>query len=199
MRFPISISRLATGLTLGLLLACGGGGGGQGGGTTPVGPATGLAYQDPVGSGWRLTRSAASTTTHLVLDLRPPAAVGSGRGAGLTLQVDETKAAWAKVQAADAFYLRPGPGVALGSGSPALFGEPKGGSLALGAFQKGRGAAPGYGGQPVLSVAVDFKAAANLQPGVVIPLGVLKALHLPASGAAESLAGQVQVGVLSTK
>ena len=52
---------------------------------TPA-PATGLAYQNPGGAGWRLARNPAkSTPTHLVLDLlAPPGTVGLGAGFNMT-------------------------------------------------------------------------------------------------------------------
>lgn len=185
-------------LGLGLVLACGGGGGstndGNSGSTTP---ATGLAYQDPSGSGWRLVKNPASSANHLVLDLVPPTGT-SGRGVGLTFQADAAKLQWAKVNGGDATLLHAGNVYQLGSGTPATLAMESAGSLRLGLFQKGKGAAANYGSTGVLSVALELKSGTGLQKGAALTApSAAKALHLPSSGAAETIT--VQVGTLTAQ
>jgi hypothetical protein len=160
-------------------------------------PATqGLVYVDPTGSGWRLVKNAAlSTAFHLVLDLKGPAGE-SGRGVSLTLEAGSDNVAWAKVNGADA-ELVANHAYQLGAAPQLLKGSASGGTLSAGVFQK-QGAAVAVS-DAVVSVALDLSAKAILtaKPGVAIPLSVVKAKALPATG---SLTGiEVAVGSLVTQ
>lgn len=168
---------LSTSLLL-LSLACGGGGGTPDGGTHTT-AATGLAYTDPAGTGWRLVKDPSSTAQHLVLDLVGPSA-GSGYGVGFTLSVDQTKAAWSKVLPADAEYVKNGA-YNLGTGSQFLKGKVQGNALMAGVFQKGvGGAAVTYGTAPLVKVALDFVPGSA--PGTPITITVSSSQELTAGG-----------------
>ena len=175
-----------------LSLACGGGGGSS----TPSTPAaTGLAYTDPTGTGWRLVKDPSSTSTHLVLNLVGPAA-GSGYGVGFTFAVDQTKAAWARVVPADTEYVK-NVAYNLGTGSQFLKGKVQGNNLLAGVFQKGvGGAAVSYGSGALVRVALDFVPGSAA--GTAIPLTVSSSQELTASGMV-AFGTPVAVGTLTAQ
>jgi hypothetical protein len=78
-------------LTLALLLGagCGGTAPAPQPAPPPPGPASGLDYEDPLPSGWRLMKNASSTPERLVLDLVGPAGLKT-RGAAFNLQLPPT-------------------------------------------------------------------------------------------------------------
>lgn len=191
-RIPLLQSLVAaSGLIL--LLAC------AGHRDAPVPPkATGLDYTDPAGTGWRLVKSPASTSTHLVLELKAPA-TAAGLGVGFKLTVDPATAQWAKVAAADATYVK-NAAYDLGSDttSQLLKAKASGGELAVGAYQKGTAHPVTYGGA-IISVAMDFKTSSTLNAGTVIPLAVAKAQHVGADGSNVDIQPLLQVGTLKGK
>ncbi|RKH65390.1 hypothetical protein D7X96_23815 [Corallococcus interemptor] len=157
--------------------------------TVPV--AGSVRYVDPAGTGWRLVRNASlSSGNTLVLDLMGPTGQ-SGRGADLTLGLDAATAAWSTVEGSE--YVANG-GYDLGAAPHLLKSGVKGGTLSVGVYQKGA-AAHAYNGA-LLSVALTVKATAETPAGAVVPLTVLKAHALPASGSLQAI--NVAVGTITT-
>ncbi|HEX8539989.1 MAG TPA: hypothetical protein VF664_21180, partial [Cystobacter sp.] len=163
--------------------------------TVPAAQAGGYT-NPPDTSGWRLVKNtSASSGNHLVLDLLGPTGQ-SGRGVALTLSVDAARADWAKVSPSDTEYVTNGL-FSLGDEPRLLKGAAKDGTLRVGVFQKGKsGPATEYTGA-LLSVAVDVKLDASLPAGTRIPLSVVKAQALTATGDLRNL--DVAVGVLATE
>lgn len=157
--------------------------------TVPV--AGSVRYVDPAGTGWRLVRNAGlSSGNTLVLDLMGPTG-DSGRGADLTLALDPATASWSTLDGTE--YVANG-GYELGA-APQLFKSGvKGSTLSLGVYQKGT-PAHAYDGA-LLSVALTVNATAQTPAGTAVPLTVLKAHALPASGSLQAI--DVAVGTIST-
>ncbi|HJV89500.1 MAG TPA: hypothetical protein VJ623_04270 [Holophagaceae bacterium] len=174
-----SLSLLVLPFALLGLVACGGGSSSSSAAPAPA--ATTFTYTDPAGTGWRLTRDASSTPTHLVLNLVGPAGT-LGRGAAFTLKGDATRLTWGRIEGEyiqDAGLLE----LAFDPQDPndpkLMVGGINGDLLMAGAFQKDRGLSPKDLGAPLFRVAIDFKANAGLHPGDAIPLTVVKARMLP--------------------
>lgn len=146
--------------------------------TVDVPLAQGLTYQDPASTGWRLVKNAASTNSHLVLDLVGPSGT-TGKGVALTLNTNPGVVSWAKVDPADA-ELVSNLAFPVGAAPALVKGVSKNGTLVTGVFQKG-GAAVDVS-VPVASVALDAAGAAPVS-GTVVPVSVVKAEALDASGA----------------
>lgn len=185
MRIHIPFKSLVSGAALSLLLACGGAHTGPG----PEAPAvsTGFEYVDPKGAEWNLVRNAASTDTHLVLDLVGPVG-GKGRGIGFNLQSDG-HIAFARMGAAG--YVRDTGVFSLLSTfanypvEPVLLAggvKQNGTLLSVGVFQKDRYRTAKAVDRPVLQIALDFDPArtGTLPIGTAIPLAVTKAKAIPA-------------------
>ncbi len=171
-----------TGLML-ALMACGGGGGGSTTTSTPPAPATPtastLTYTDPASSGWRFVKDASSTSSHLVLNLMGPSG-STGHGVAFTLNVDQTKATWAKVQVADTEYVK-NVAYNLGTGSQFYKGKVQGNNLLAGVFQKGvGGAAVAYSSGVLARVALDIVPGQAVN--TAIPIGVSGSQELTGSG-----------------
>jgi hypothetical protein len=157
--------------------------------TVPV--AGTVSYVDPTGTGWRLVRNAnLSSGNTLVLDLVGPTGQ-SGRGADLTLKLDPASADWSMVDSSE--YVA-NVGYDLGAAPHLLKSGVKGSTLSVGVYQKGA-PAHGYTGA-LLSVALTVKTTAQTPSGTVVPLTVLKAHALPASGALQGI--DVAVGTITT-
>jgi len=157
--------------------------------TVPV--ASTVAYVDPTGTGWRLVRNASlSSGNTLVLDLVGPTGQ-SGRGADLTLGLDAATASWSTVDGSEYVANR---GYALGDAPHLLKSGVKGRTLSVGVYQKGAPAHE-YDGA-LLSVALSVEALAETPAGTVVPLNVLKAHALPASGSLQAI--NVAVGTITT-
>lgn len=179
------MSRLTLLLPLALLglLACGGGSSsGSPASSAPSAPAaSGLAYTDPAGTGWRLVKDASSTPTHLVLNLVGPAGT-MGRGAAFSLKSDATKISFGKINGEyieDAGLLELAYDPTDPNEARLLVGGVKGDLLMAGAFQKDRGLSAKDLGAPLFRVAIDFKAGAGLRAGEGVPLLITKARMLP--------------------
>jgi hypothetical protein len=182
---------------LGLMLACS-----SGNDNPPPTPtaATGFTYANPPTSStnWRFVKNAASTSTHLILDLVPPSSV-SGRGVGFTLQSDG-KVTWSKVAPSDAELVKPNGVYDLGTGAQALLAMTQSNALTVGVYQKGQGSAKPYDGTtPVLSIAMDFSSSAGLTVGTTIPLRMEKISHLPASGTPVDIKTLASMGTLTAQ
>ena len=87
------------------LLACSGGSSSPTPIPDPPKFATGLGYTDPGSTGYRLVKSAASTSKKLILELKGPASE-MGRGVSFGLTVDGTKARFVKVDNSDTEYAQ---------------------------------------------------------------------------------------------
>jgi hypothetical protein len=147
-----------------------------GGGSNPPTPAARLTYTDPGDTTqWRLTRNAASTATHLVLDLMAPTGA-SGRGVSVVLTCD-AKAAWKAVNGS-AFTQN----VAY-TGDLVQKGSVQGSDLRVLLSQR-PGTAQSYGSSPVLSVAMDL--VSGTLPGTVA-VSAAQGAHLGSAAAPESI------------
>ncbi|MFB1481277.1 hypothetical protein [Corallococcus sp. RDP092CA] len=157
--------------------------------TVPV--AGSVKYVDPTGTGWRLVRNdSLSSGNTLVLDLVGPTGQ-SGRGADLTLGLDAATASWSTVDGSEYVANR---GYDLGAAPQLLKSGVKGSTLRVGVYQKGA-PAHAYNGA-LLSVALTVNASAETPAGTVVPLSVLKAHALPASGSLQTI--NVAVGTITT-
>ncbi|NTX64297.1 hypothetical protein HUA74_26945 [Myxococcus sp. CA051A] len=157
--------------------------------TVPV--AGTVNYVDPTGAGWRLVRNASlSSGNTLVLDLVGPTGQ-SGRGADLTLGLDAATASWSTVDGSEYVANR---GYELGAAPQLLKSGVKGSTLRVGVYQKGA-PAHAYDGA-LLSVALTVEVIAETPAGIVVPLNVLKAHALPASGSLQAI--NVEVGTITT-
>jgi hypothetical protein len=161
------------------LVACGG----SKAPTPPPGPqyATGLDYQDPSGSGWRLVRDPSSTTTRLVLNLVGPSGVMT-RGAGFNLTAPNVRfgAFGNGLPIADTgvYQLR-----RVGSVDPnepvALNGAVKGNLLTVGIWQKDRDQGAKDSGAALAQIALVYAPQSELISGTAIPLQIVKAKVIP--------------------
>ena len=167
-----------------LLVACGGAKVGPGPQGAPT--STGLAYQDPAGAGWRLVRNAASSGTHVILDVVGPTAT-KGRGIGFNLLSDGT-VKFARLGAAG--YIADTGVFKLQSTFANYPVEPTlvagglkldGTLLTVGIFQKDRYWPAVAVDVPVAQIAIDFDPVktAALAPGTVISLKITKAKAIP--------------------
>jgi len=166
-----------------LLAACGG--------STSRGPqeATGLAYVDPQGTGWRLVRDATSTPTRLVLNLVGPGGttcrgVGFNLQAGAQVRFTTFDNGW-HANPTGVFELKT---VVVDPDNPPTTPEPTffaagvkpGNLLTVGIFQKDRRATAKAVTAPVVRIALELDPAAALKAGDPLPLAVAKARILPA-------------------
>jgi hypothetical protein len=150
------LNLIFSGAALLLVTACGGGSGG-GAASTPS-PATALVYTNPTDpTTWRLVADAASTPTHLVLDLMAPTGT-AGLGVTLILTTDNLGAQWAVVSGGSYAVQVPYPYPLVNVAST------QGAALRV-VVGQAAGPAFAYGSAPVLSVALDL--AAGALPGSV--------------------------------
>ncbi|HJV89474.1 MAG TPA: hypothetical protein VJ623_04140 [Holophagaceae bacterium] len=200
------LSLLPLVLLVGLLVACGGGASAPSSGgpvSAPAGvPATGLAYADPVSTGWRLVKDPNSTPTRLLLNLVGPAGLKS-RGIGFNLQApaavkfgtfdvpvpDTDKTTHHPIKDLGVYYLlnttpqlgwfpyTPGVRHPL---EPTLLGGglKKGNVLTVGIFQKDRREPAKDSGAPLCQIALEFNPAAQAAAGDVLPLVIPKAQYM---------------------
>jgi len=176
-------------LVLALLSACGGGS------TAPHAPASSLSYQDPTATGYRLLRNAASTPTHLVLDLVGPSGA-TAKGVALFLEADPARATWVHPTGATGTVVAPGAVFPLGAAPQMLKDRVEGGVLQVGLFQKG-GAATVLGSAPILTLALDLKASASVGTVLLsVPTGKQPQV-LNADGTLTSLT--ISLGTLSAQ
>lgn len=152
----------------------------------PPAAATGLAYVNPTGTGWRLVEDASSTSTRLVLNLVGPSGLLS-RGAGFNLKAPAA-VRFARFDGSD-FPLKEGGVYELKNVAPVgepdplepvlLAGAVKAGNLlTVGAFQKDRRASAKDSGASLFQIALELDAAAGLRVGEALPLRITKAGHI---------------------
>ncbi|MCE1204052.1 MAG: hypothetical protein LWW79_05540 [Holophagaceae bacterium] len=184
---------LIPGLLLSLALACGGASHTTPPPTPPA-AATGLAYTDPAGTGWRLIKDPASTPTRLLLNLVGPSGLLT-RGAGFNLKAPaavrfgnftETNFPIKDLGVYELWNTDPYPydgSVAVGSDplEPRLLagGVKSGNVLTVGVFQKDRRATAKDSGHPLCQIALEYDAATALKVGDAIALTITKAKHIP--------------------
>lgn len=180
-----SLSLLSPALALALGLACGGGShsAAPAPAPAPAPPATGLAYTDPAGTGWRLIKDASSTTTKIVLNLVGPAGLKT-RGVGFNLQAPAGVkfAAFSNglpIQDAGVYLL-----TMAGSTDPSeplaiTGGVKKGNLLSVGIYQKDRDQPSQDSGATLCQIALQFDAAAALSTGTTLSLSIPKAKAIP--------------------
>jgi hypothetical protein len=177
-------ARSSTLLLLGALLASGcSGSSSSAPSPAPVAPAaTRLAYADPAGSGWRLVRNAASTSTRLVLDLVGPSGQHS-RGVGFNLPLP----AGIKAGTFDGGLLLRDTGVyellsaANDPGEPVALvgGVTPGRKLSVGIYQKDRARSAKDSGAALLQVALLLDASQPPPAGSTLALSIPKARFIP--------------------
>jgi hypothetical protein len=168
-------------LALTALLACGGGGGNP----PPTPPAaSSLAYTDPASGTYKLVKNAASTSTHLVLDLVGPSS-GTAMGVSVNLSADTAKVTWVDVPAGGttAALVQNGTQFSLGAGTPILKAKAAGNVLQATVAQKNPTAAASLNGT-LLRVALDLKPGLGLTQGTAITLSAdaLKCQALDGAG-----------------
>jgi hypothetical protein len=171
-RFPLA-ALLALGLT------------GCGGSSTPQ--ASGLAYQDPAGTGWRLVQAPGSTPERILLDLVGPSGLPS-RGAGFNLRApaavrfrafDETGFPVRDHGVWELLNSTPEGGVNAPLEPRLLAGGVKAGNLlTVAVFQKDRRIPPKESGQPLLQIALSLAPSAGATPGQALALTIEKARHM---------------------
>jgi hypothetical protein len=175
---PSSRLTLVALLAAGLLAGCGG--------SSPSGPATGLSYTDPTGSGWRLVRDPASTSTRLVLDLVGPADLKT-RGAAFNL-VAPAAVHFLRFDSTG-FPVEPGTVYELLNTQPYGLPDPleprlvagavkQGNLLTVGAFQKDRRATAKPSGATLFRIALELDPAAAAAKGTALTLQVVKARYM---------------------
>ena len=176
------------------LVACGGGGGGSSPAPTPT--ATGLAYTDPTSGTFLLKKDAASSGSHLVLDLVGPA-TGTASGVTLTLNADTTKVAWTNVAATDpANTLVQNGTFNLGSGTPILLARTYGTTTLMATVaQKGLAVTPASLNGVLLKVALDLKPNLGLAQGTTIQLSADSTKSLVLDGTKGTPIGPITVSV----
>lgn len=155
-------------LALGALLACGGGGS-----SSSASAAAGLAYSDPspAAGQWSLRRDPASSATHLILDLVPPADAQAGFGLAFSLSLPPTSATWSRVEAGDAELVQ-NQAYALGGGVQLLKSSSASGTLRAGLFQKGLATPPlPHSAGPVARIALDLAPGAAPGTLALVPSG----------------------------
>ena len=173
-------------LVLASLVACSGGGGSSSStsGGTPSNPssATKLVYTDPTASAgqWTLMKDAASTDTHLVLDLVSPSDAVSGFGVGFTINAPSS-VTWTKVSGSDATLIQNAAyNLTLGAAPQLIKGVSKTGNLIAGVYQKGLATTPVPHPGTVAKIALDLSSGA--QKTASVPLTVSVSQELQASG-----------------
>jgi hypothetical protein len=182
------------------LVACGGGGGG---GNAAPATATSLTYTDPTSGTYLLKKDAASTGSHLVLDLVGPA-TGTASGVTLTLNADTSKVAWTNVASTDPAntLVQNGAQFSLGSGTPLLLARASGTTLMATVAQKGLAVTPASLNGVLLKVALDLKPNLSLPQGTTILLSAdgTKSLVLDGTkGSAPIRPITVSVGTLTAQ
>lgn len=161
--------------------------------------ATSLAYVDPTTGTYKLVKNAASSGSHLVLDLVGPAS-GTASGLSITLGADSAKVAWVDVPAGGttATLVQNGTQFALGTGTPILKAKATGDALQATVAQKAPTTVASLNG-PLLRIALDLKTGLGLTQGTVIALtaDAAKCQVLDGSGAISVIT--VSVGILTAQ
>lgn len=179
------------GLALLALGACSGGGGDSASYPPAKTLADTLTYTNPTGNGgYLLVRDAASTSTHLILDLKGPATPTSLSGVGFYLSADQTQATWSNV--------------GTGKVSSAVFTTPlvktklSADTLQVGVYQQGATPAISANATTVLAqIALDLKNNIPVNTTITLSAPAGKAAILnPPDHANPTSAVTISVGTL---
>ena len=184
MRTPRTLSLILSGLALGLVLACGGGSNNPPASpTTSTAPATGLAYTDPNGTGWRLMKDASSTPNRLILNLLGPVGLRT-RGVGFNLSAPRSVKFGAfsnglPINDLNVFDLRRTG--SLDSGEPVAFtgGVKPGNILSVGIYQKDRDQSAKDSAAALCQIALSLDTTQAPTVGTPLALSQLKAKVIP--------------------
>ena len=196
------LSGFAT-LALAGLFACGGSGGGTApppASTPPPAPtATSLAYTDPTTGTYKLVKNAASSGSHLILDLMGPS-TGTAMGVSVTLSADTTKVTWVDVPTGGttAVLMQNGAQFTLGIGTPIQKAKATGNVLQATVAQKNPTAAASLNGA-LLRVAFDLKPGLGLAQGTAITLSADAAKSQVLDGTGTISPITVAVGTLTAQ
>jgi hypothetical protein len=184
-------------LSLAGLCACGGGGG-SAPASAPA-TATSLAYTDPPSGTYRLVKDAASSGSHLVLDLQGPAS-GTAMGVSITLSADATRLTWVDVPAGGttALLMKNGTQFSLGSGPAIQKATATGGVLQAAVAQKNPTPAASLNGT-LLQVALDLKSGLGLTSGTTLTLSADATRCQVLDGAGTISPVTVSVGTLTAQ
>jgi hypothetical protein len=153
-------------------------------GAPPV--ATGLVYDDPTDSGWRLVRDASSTPSQLVLDLVGPAGLMT-RGVAFNLlapasihfvQFPETSFAIRDTGVYELLNLTPRNGPDPQEPTLMIGVVKPGNLLTAGLFQKDRRVTAKDSGQPLFQIALELSSSATPHSGDVLPLQITKSKYM---------------------
>jgi hypothetical protein len=148
--------------------------------------ATGLVYDNPSDSGWRLVQDASSTPTRIVLSLIGPAGLKT-RGVAFNLrapagvhfgQFSETKFAIRDTGAYELLNLAPPNGRNLLEPTLMIGAVKAGNLLTAGLFQKDRRATAKDSGQPLCQIALELSTSATPHSGDVLPLQITKSKYM---------------------
>jgi hypothetical protein len=186
-------------LALAGFLACGGGGGGS---TPPPAPATAtsLVYTDPTTGTYKLVKNAASSGSHLVLDLMGPSS-GTASGVSITLSADAAKVTWVDVPAGGttATLMQNGTQFTLGTGTAIQKAKATAGVLQATVAQKGLAVPAASLNGALLRVALDLKSGLGLSQGTAITLSADAVKSQVLDGAGTITPITISVGTLTAQ
>ena len=183
MRTPRTLSLILSGLALALALACGGASNSPAAPTTSTAPATGLAYTDPTGTGWRLMKDASSTSNRLVLNLIGPMGLRT-RGVGFNLAAPRTVKFGAfsnglPINDLNVYDLRRTGSIDLGEPVAFTGGVKPGNVLSVGIYQKDRDQSAKDSGAALCQIALSLDTTQAPTVGTTLALSQLKAKVIP--------------------
>lgn len=183
MRTLRALPLILSGFALMLGLACGGASHPPAATTTSTVAATGLAYADPTGTGWRLMKDASSTSNRLVLNLIGPSGLRT-RGVGFNLSAPGAVKFGAfsnglPINDLNVYQLRK-----TGSIDPAepvaLTGGVKPGNiLSAGIYQKDRDQSAQDSGAALCQIVLSLDTAQAPSVGTPLALSQVKAKVIP--------------------
>jgi hypothetical protein len=148
--------------------------------------ATGLVYDDPTDSGWRLVRDPSSTPNRVILDLVGPAGLKT-RGVAFNLQAPaaihfvnfpENDFAIRDTGVYELLNLTPPNGPNPPEPTLLIGAVKPGNLLTAGIFQKDRRASAKDSGQPLFQIALELSPSATVHSGDALPLQITKSKYM---------------------